>query len=627
MSDKERTVGEPETFELRSMNLAAEKVAALRRLFPEAFTEGGKIDFDKLKLALGEDVDLGKERYGLVWPGKAECFKTIQAPSLGTLRACPEESIGWDTTENLIIEGDNLEVIKLLQKSYLGRVKMIYIDPPYNTGNEFIYPDNYTESLQTYLEYTGQLDAEGRTFSTNTETDGRFHSKWLSMMYPRLYLARNLLREDGTFFVSINDGEAHNLWKVCLEVFGEENFLASFAWQNLDTIKNDAKYFSDNHEYVLCFARNKEAVRLRGYKKTEKQAAVYKNRDNDPNGPYLLTPLHAKSGTEAGRYTITLSTGQEWSPPPGTYPRFSQATLKRLDAEGRLYLDPKRKGVPQRKTYLSEVGDRMPLWTFWRYEEFGSTRQSNAELKGLLGEGVFENPKPSSLIRAMVDATTSDEDIVLDFFAGSGPTAHAVLALNEEDGGNRRFVLVQLPEPTGREDYPTIAEITKERVRRVIARLNEEDEGALPLDAQSPQDRGFRVFKLDESNFTTWDARAPKDADTLAEQLEMHVDHVRDGRGDQDLLFELLLKSGFSLTTPVEVVSLAGNPVYSVLEGALVVCLAREMTQELIEQIAALDPKPERVICLDEGFAGNDQLKVNANETFRTKGILTFKTV
>lgn len=314
------TSAEPERFDLRSHDIEADRQAELLRLFPEIRTEGGKIDFDRLKLALGETVDAGKERYGMNWPGKADCFRTIQAASLGTLRPCPEESVKFDSTENLIVEGDNLEVLKLLQKAYLGKVKMIYIDPPYNTGNDFIYPDNFSESLQTYLEYTGQVDAEGRKFGTNTEADGRFHSKWLNMMYPRLYLARNLLREDGTIFVSCDDNEVQNLRAAMNEVFGEENFIASVIWQKVFSPKNSAKHFSADHDYIVVYARRADIWRPELLPRTEEMEARYDNPDNDSRGPWTSGDLSARNYYSEGIYPVTCLSGRVVEgPPPGTY--------------------------------------------------------------------------------------------------------------------------------------------------------------------------------------------------------------------------------------------------------------------------------------------------------------------
>lgn len=314
MGNKQMTA-EPETLDLRSHDLTEEKRQELLRLFPEIRTEGDKIDFERLKLALGESVDVGKERYGMNWPGKADCFKTIQTPSLATLLPCPEESVNFDTTENLIIEGDNLEVLKLLQKSYLGKVKMIYIDPPYNTGNDFIYPDNYTESLQTYLQYTGQVDAEGKKFGTNTETDGRFHSKWLNMMYPRLYLARNLLREDGVIFISIDDNEVDNLNKLCCEIFGEENFIATIIWQKKYSTKADSKHFSESHDFIAVFARDLNALEILGLERTDEQEAIYQNPDDDPRGPWTSDNLLRTEARDYAIYEVVGPTGGRFFPP------------------------------------------------------------------------------------------------------------------------------------------------------------------------------------------------------------------------------------------------------------------------------------------------------------------------
>ena len=541
--------------DLTSLDIAEEKRQELLRLFPEIRTEGGKLDFERLKLALGEAVEAGKERYGMNWPGKADCFKTIQAPSMGTLRPCPEESVNFDTTENLIIEGDNLEVLKLLQKSYLGKVKMIYIDPPYNTGNDFIYPDNYSESLQTYLEYTGQVDAEGRKFGTNTDADGRFHSKWLNMMYPRLYLARNLLREDGVIFISIDDCEVDNLRKVCNEVFGEENFVAHFIWEKRKTREN-RRVFSFNHDYIVCYARSKqvfETVRNLLPLTTEARAR-YSNPDDDPRGDWQSVALTAQAGhgTQAQFYSITTPSGRKVELPPGNCWRVTYNRLQELIADNRIWFGTDGNNVPRQKVFLDAQEQGLTPHTLWQADEVGTTDSAKRELNDLFsGDTLFETPKPVQLLNRMIQISSDTSEICLDFFAGSGTTAHAVLDLNKQDSGNRKFILVQLPEPTERKDFPTIAEITKERVRRVIKKLNDEDEGKLDLDGSSKQDRGFRVFKLAESNFNSWNAAVPHDADALEQQLELHIDHIRDGRTADDLLFEILLKSGFPLTTPV----------------------------------------------------------------------------
>lgn len=644
--EKENTVDEkvaaqPEALDLRSLDVAGKKRAEMIRLFPEARTEGGKIDFDRLKLALGETVDVGRERYGLTWPGKADCFKAIQTPSIGTLRPCPAESVNFDTTENLIIEGDNLEVLKLLQKSYLGKVKMIFIDPPYNTGNDFIYPDNYSESLQTYLEYTGQVDAHGKKFSTNAETDGRFHSKWLSMMYPRLYLARHLLRDDGVLFATIDDDEVVNFRSLLNLVFGEENFIASICWQKKQSPQRDAMYFSDVHDYVLVYARTARTLKSdpNGFQvnlvaRSADRTSQYQNPDNDPRGPWASVDCTInKTADERPNlfYPITNPlTGEEILPSRQRTWAFERERLVALIADKRIWWGAKGTNFPRLKTFLSEAQEGVVPTTLWLRSDVGDNQEAARELKELFPEtyGLFETPKPSRLIKAMLERATfpgaDGEDIVLDFFAGAGSTAQAVANLNQEDGGHRRFVLVQLPEPTGREDYSTIADICKERVRRVMKTQREEEGGQLGLDASAKPDLGFRVFKLAESNFKTWDGSGDQDPKAMAKQLELHAEHVRDGRTPQDILYELLLKSGFPITAPVKTLTISEKTVFAVSGGEMLVCLEKDLSLELIREIAG---RPVgRVICLDEGFAGNDQLKTNAVQIFKAKGIV-FKTV
>lgn len=619
---------EPKNLDLKSPNPAIERQAELLQLFPEVRTEGGKLDFDQLKRALGEIVDAGKERYGLIWPGKADCFKTIQAPSLATLRPAPNESINFDTTENLIIEGDNLEVLKLLQKSYLGKVKIIYIDPPYNTGNDFIYPDNFAESLQTYLEYTGQVDSEGRKFGTNTETDGRFHSKWLNMMYPRIYLARNLLEDDGLIFVSCDDNEISNLRSLMNEIFGEENFLAQLIWKKSYGGGSKTKHVVMLHEYVVCYARIKDAVGRIELPPDPKARRYYKLKDSkfEKRGPHRLQPLATTSNDEREnlRYPLPYQGEEIW--PEKQWQWEKPRTLAALENDELVITKQKGEWSVNYKQYLFDEDGVERGAKPYSVLDGPYTQSGTAEVASLFGdERVFQFPKPSELIRHFIAyAHPEREFIVLDFFAGSGSTANAVLNQNKEDGGSRKFISVQLPEPTGRKDYPTIADITKERVRRVIQELNEEEDGKLELESSGKRDRGFRVFKLAESNFKTWDSGASNDAQSLERQLDLHIDHLREGREANDFLYEILLKSGFPLTAPVEQLSLTGQTVFSVAGGALLICLERTLTLELIRAMA--DKKPERVVCLDEGFAGNDQLKTNAVQTFKTKNVV-FRTV
>jgi adenine-specific DNA-methyltransferase len=621
----------PEKLDLRSHDITEDKRQALLRLFPEIRTEGGKIDFERLNLALGDAVDVGKERYGMHWPGKADCFKTIQMPSLGTLRPCPEESVNFDTTENMIIEGDNLEVLKLLQKSYLGKVKMIYIDPPYNTGNDFIYPDDYSESLQTYLEYTGQVDAQGKKFSTNTETDGRFHSKWLNMMYPRLYLARNLLQDDGVIFISVDDHEVDNLKKICNEIFGEENNVENFIWKKSYGGGAKEHFAVKQHESCLLYTKNAEALEDFWLPPDpEAEEKYYDGRDEHygTRGPYRIKPLEATKSMDRREnliFPIPAPDGTEIWPKRQWWWR-RERVAKALGENGLVFTETRDGWSVSYKQYLiGEDGKKRGIKPFSVIDKI-FTQHGTADLRTLFDdEVVVQFPKPVALMTYFLHFGSGRDSIILDFFAGSGTIAQAILELNKEDGGNRKFILVQLPEPTGRTDYPTITDICKERVRRVINKLNEEDEGKLNLDGAKQQDRGFRVFKLAESNFTPWNAEVPHAAAALAQQLELHVDHICTGRTAQDLLYEILLKSGFPLTTPIEPLQLAGKTVYSVADGALFLCLERALTLDVIRAMA--ESRPERVVCLDAGFAGNDQLKANAAQIFKTKGVTSFKTV
>lgn len=633
-------MSQPENFDLRSHDAVDSKRDELLHLFPEIRTEGGKLDFERLKLALGESVDVGKERYGMSWPGKADCFRTIQQASLATLRPCPDESVDFERTDNLIIEGDNLEVLKLLQKSYLGQVGVVYIDPPYNTGTDFIYPDNYSESLQTYLEYTGQLDAEGRKFGTNTEADGRFHSKWLNMIYPRLYLARNLLSEHGLIFISIDNNEFHNLRRICDEVFGEESFVGVLTWITTtqpDNIGRARFGLQTDTEYVFVYSR---CARI------ELPPFALKHSGEAPSYPHVgkFGACRFEIIERAAEGAYARPTLQNFSilgqlPRAGKQWQIGEETARDLETRGKVEIVD---GIVKRAVYPEdESAETVGLIPFWSHLEHVSTSQKGkAELTETLGAPHgFDTVKPVNLLTEILSHLPPDT-LVLDFFAGSGTTAAAALEMNRDDGGSRRFILVQLPEPLDRDnpkqrtlaDYlssigrpPKLAELTKERVRRVVKKLHAATDGVLALGGERQQDLGFRVFKLAESNFTAWRADAPTDAVELAKQLELHVDHVRPDRTDNDLLCEILLKSGFPLTTPIEVVALANKTTYRIASGALVICLERAITLELIRAIAT--KPPERVVCLDAGFAGNDQLKTNAVQIFKGAGVKSFKTV
>ena len=622
---------QPEKFDLTSASISDAQQAKLRELFPEVFTEGGKIDFDRLKRTLGETVDAGKERFGLTWPGKADCFKTIQQPSAATLRPARNESVNFDTTGNLIIEGDNLEVLKLLQKSYLGKVKMIYIDPPYNTGNDFIYPDNYTESLDTYLRYTGQVDDEGRKYSTNTDADGRFHSKWLNMMYPRLFLARNLLREDGVIFISIDDREIDNLRLLMQEIFGQENFLGLLIWHSKKGGGGGVKTVIAEHEYIVAYSKanpesavGKQWVEAQALNLSDKIGPYRKGRELNKWGagssradrPTMYFPIPGPNGEDVYPIRNDGSEGR-WRLGKTAMHKIvaAQNALFEKRADGSYIVYEKiRSAEPRAKSFRTILANA------------GSAAEGTAALKELFdGKAPFDFPKPPILIRKLFDiAGAEDDDVVLDFFCGSGTTAHAVFEHNRDSDCALRFILVQLPESVEGE-YPNVAEITKERVRRAVKKLNAEDVGKLALENDTKRDLGFKVFKLHGSNFKAWNADIAKEPVALAKQLEMHVQHIVDGRTQDDLLFEILLKSGFALSTPIETLHLASKTVYSVEQGAMLVCLDSELTPAVIQAMA--DRQPVRVICLDAGFAGNDQLKTNAVQQMRARGVTKFQPV
>lgn len=487
---------------LTTPNPADDLLAQLRAAAPQIFSEG-KIDLDKFKAALGEHIEPRIERYGLNWAGKSDAFRNVQQPSVGTLLPMPDASVDWDSTENLIIEGDNLEVLKLLQKPYHGKVKMIYIDPPYNTGNEFIYPDNFREGLDDYLRYSGQVSEAGIKQSTNTETSGRFHSKWLNMMYPRLFLARNLLRDDGVIFVSIDDNEVHNLRILMNEVFGEENFMANICWQKRYAPSNDTVDFSPTHDFIVVYGKNRrytdagKAIALLGKtERTEEQNKMYRNPDNDPRGAWradnYLCNKTADQRPNLYYAIIHPKTGKEILPNRTAVWRYSQERHEKNVKENRVWWGLEQdNSVPAYKRFLSEVGG-IVADTWWQFKDSGHNDEAKKQIKELFPDAhsVFDTPKPPRLIGRMLKLTTNHEDedlpdIVLDFFAGSGTTGQAVLEQNEADGGNRKFILVQLPEPVGAassrddrgqeaaptRDYSTIADITRERVRRVIRKL------------------------------------------------------------------------------------------------------------------------------------------------------------
>lgn len=633
---------------LQSMDVANDNKEKLKQLFPSVFVETTNaegelvetIDVEKLKAEIGTFSDIydnRKERYGLDWPGKKDALKIIQKPSIATLKPVKDEdeSVNFDETENLFIEGDNLEVLKLLQKSYYGKIKMIYIDPPYNTGKEFIYPDNYTESLDTYLAYAGLADEDGRKFSTNTQNEGRYHTNWLNMMYPRLYLAKNLLRDDGVIFISIDDNEVTNLRKLCDEVFGEDNFISNIVWEKRYTRNNDAKLMSSLIEHILLYRKSDKVENLRE-PRTEKANSIYSNPDDDPRGPWTSVSYVSQRTKEQRpnlSYSITNPINNQVVEHPVNAWKYSFSQHQKHVEENRLYwgIDGANQ-FPRLKRFLSELPYGIVPVNLWNYKETGTVDDGTKEVNALIGKDIFEYPKPHSLIKRMLKMVTvsNDNDIVLDFFAGSATTAHAVLELNKEDGGNRKFIMVQLPEPCEEKSeayqagYKTIADIGKDRIRRVIKKIEDKQrealdkaEGAIPGFAEEPKeiDLGFKVFKLDKSNFKIWDGSDPDASpEEIIKQLDLHIDHVDANSSKDDILYEILLKAGFMLTEKVEEIELAGKTVYSVSDGSLLICLEDEITRELIDELAKAEPK--QIICLDQSFKRNDELKANAMHTF-----------
>nr|VFJ68348.1 MAG: adenine-specific DNA-methyltransferase [Candidatus Kentron sp. DK] len=616
-----------EKMKMRSPNLTQENIAGLRELFPGCVTEARddnselrlSVDFDQLRQELSDAIVEGpQERYRLDWPGKRAALLAANAPIARTLRPCREESVGFDTTRNLFIEGDNLDALKLLQETYLGKVKMIYIDPPYNTGNDFIYRDRFAEDSEGFLRRSNQKDEEGNRLVANTEANGRFHSDWLSMMYPRLKLARNLLRDDGVVFVSIDDNEVANFRKIYEEIFGELNFIGNVVWEKKYTRTNDARFFSDNHDHILVYCKNKDSFSMNRLKRTKKQDDAYTNLDNDRNGSWKLTPLQAKSGSDTD-FKHVFANGIEWSPPLGRFSAYSHEKLDELYDNGELYFGKDGKGVPQRKTYLKNVKGLVPV-TIWPHKEVGQNHEANNEMKSVFGNQVFDNPKPTRLIKRMLEigAGEKDDSIILDFFSGSATTAHAVMQLNAEDGGNRRFIMVQLPEPCDEKSeafkagYNTIAEIGKERIRRAGTKIKEENAATAPN-----LDTGFRVLKIDSSNMA--DVYYTPDA-IDQNQLEFFTDNIKPGRAPEDLLFQVLLDWGVDLSLPIRRETRQGKSVFFVAEedneNALVACFDTGVDEALVKELAKLDPRPRRVVFRDTGFA-SDAVKINVEQIFR----------
>ncbi|HUT03673.1 MAG TPA: site-specific DNA-methyltransferase [bacterium] len=630
-------------------DIVEKNIEKLRELFPEVFTEG-RIDFETLRETLGDHIDGRDERYSFTWSGKARARRLAQTPSTGTLRPCPEESVNWDTTQNLFIEGDNLEVLKLLQKSYHKKVKMIYIDPPYNTGNDFIYPDDFRDGIKNYMELTGQTDGEGRRLSTNAETSGRYHTDWLNMMYPRLRLARNLLRVDGVIFISIDDNESANLRKLCDEVFGEENFAADFVWEKKYTTSNNIEGVSSVHETILCYCRSSDelgsAINRLPY--TKEARARYSNPDNDPRGDWMDVSYHGpKAPSERPNLNYVIvhpRTNEEIRPREKSW-AYEESVFRKHVSEGRLYWGKDfTYREPRLKKFLSEMSGGIVPRTLLGNKAVGGTSNGRNDLRTIFQDNsgaIFDNPKPASLLRHLLAVGSCPDGIILDFFAGACTTAHAVLELPQEPGGNRKFIMVQLPEPCDegseafKAGYGTIADIGKERIRRVIKRIESEraeradnSTGDLPgmAEERADLDLGFKVFKLDASNIRPWDA----DFDNLEPALFDAIENIKPDRTEADVLYELLLKYGLDLAVPIERREIAGKTVHIIGAGALIVCLAKDITLDVVEGIAALkeELKPEimRVVFKDSGFK-DDVVKTNAMQILHQAGVEDVKSL
>ncbi|NOT35829.1 MAG: site-specific DNA-methyltransferase [Saprospiraceae bacterium] len=622
-----------------SLTPQQEKLKALQELLPEAFSEG-KIDWEKLKATLGEDINFSNERYVLNWAGKSDAFKVLQTPTTKTLVPAKDESINFDTTENIFIEGENLEVLKVLQKSYFGKVKMIYIDPPYNTGNDsFIYPDKFSETKAEYEKRVGDKDEEGYMtkdgmFKKNSKENGQYHSNWLSMMMPRLYLAKNLLRQDGVLFASIDDNEVHNLRLLLGEVFGEENFVGELIWKSRQNKDNrNINGLSIDHEYILCFSKNSNNRILKG---SERKIEQYQNPDNDERGLWVsgnMVGLLSEDLRPNCHYDlINLATEINYGKPKMGW-RYDKKTMARLISENRILWPTNNDGRPRRKVFLNEINEELPNFTSIVGQNI-YTRNGTADIEKLFQSKFFDFPKPVNLIKEILEQATEENEIILDFFAGSGTTAQAVMELNKFDGGNRKFICTQLPEPCDEKSeafkagYKTIAEISKERIRRASKKIETELEAEKEklknqIEFEAPKennlDLGFKVLKLADSNFKQWQQIEGKDAKALTEQMQLFIDPVSENATIENMVYEFLLKSGKDLNSKIE-----KRNEFFVINNSEMIMLLESVSQTIIEQVIA--EKPMKVIALDKLFKDNDQLKTNTVLQMRD-ACIEFKTI
>lgn len=616
-----------EHLKMQTADMADRNIEQIGALFPECLTErinsNGRveqaIDFDKLRQLLAHDVVEGPEqRYQFTWPDKRAANRLANTPTTMTLRPCREESVDFDHTQNLYIEGDNLDVLKALRETYLGKVKMIYIDPPYNTGNDFVYNDDFAQSRDEFEETSGLFDEEGNQtidpMQRNTESNGRFHTDWLNMIYPRLKVARDLLSDDGVIFISIDENEIENLKKVGNEIFGEHNFVGSVIWERAFAPKNDAKYFSDSHDYIVVYAKILSNFHIGKLARTEEANARYKNPDNDPRGPWSPDNMTVKTYSAAYDYEITTPNGSKMTPPNGRCWFTNKEKMMKLIADGRVWFGEDGGNMPRLKRYLADVQQGMTPTTIWKYTEVGHNQEGRQEVKILFdNNGYFDGPKPVRLLsRILQIANTQKDSIILDFFSGSATTAHAVMQLNAEDGGNRKFIMVQLPEKTDpkseayKAGYKNICEIGKERIRRAGRKIKDENkdkEGIEKLDI------GFRVLKLDTSNM--------EDVYYTPQEFTMQslfTENVKADRTGEDLLFQVMLDLGIELSAKIETRQIAGKTVHIVDDNYLVACFDRDVTEAAIKEIAELHPV---YFVMRDASAANDNVIDNFEQIFR----------
>lgn len=617
---------EPNKLDLCSVNGTQLNLEALYQIAPSCFTEvkddkTGElrhvVNFKTLRQLLGDNaVEDADEMYQFTWPGKQEARREAARPTTKTLRPVVEDSVDWDNTQNLYIEGDNLEVLKLLQKSYMGKVKMIYIDPPYNTGNDFVYDDDFAVSQDDYDLFAGDVDELGNRYRKNTDSNARFHSDWCSMIYSRLMVARSLLAEDGAIFISIDDHEQKNIRNICDEIFGESNFVSNFIWEKRLNREN-RKEVSSRHDYILCYIKQKSEQQrsLLLLPMNEKALSNYGNPDNDPRGLWKSDPAHAQAGhgTKAQFYTLTAPNGKKHDLPSGRCWLYTEPVMNEAIKENRIWFGKDGNGVPRIKTYLNAKERGLTPESLLFAKDVSTNEIAKNELKRLFdGIAVFETPKPVELLKYFAIIASKSGDIILDFFSGSSATAHAVMQLNAEDEGNRKYIMVQLPEETPEDSearkagYNTIPEIAKERIRRAGKKIKEES----PLTTQN-LDTGFRVFRLADSNFEEV-KKAPGEYDQS--QLDLFLNNVKSDRTDLDLLFGAMLSWGVQLSLPMTSEEVDGKMIYSVNDGDLVACFADDITENIVKAMA--DKQPLRVLFRDSCFA-RDDAKINVFETLK----------